>query len=534
VLGLAACAADDVGSDEGSMEGDPGAVGSTSEAMTANEILARADAFIAAKVPYCGAVRGGKDYMCGGTCQRPAAAWDHYRSDCSGFVSWCWQIASVPSTHSYIVDKSGANGWHTVAIDELRAGDAVVCDGHIKLFSKFVGKGSAEIYEEYNCGHVGRKGVQTFTRSGNTLKFAYDSRIYHGIRRNGLTAPAPPAPPPAAPAPTVPAPTVPAPTVPAPTGSLPTASVVVKGAIDIAARSVAGWAVDMDAKDAALTIDAYFDGDATKGFHVQARANLPRVDVAKALGVLPEHGFSIATPLFYCDGSAHTVTVLGAPADGKSPRALLGTAARSVSCAVPPAKAGILRHVVDPTSLAAWKLDVRRSLRWTSPADRAAYEVAAALPPERRVGRTSDGAVWLVDGDSRRAAGNADALVAWSVDAASVSELTAAEVALPEGVALPSRPVLVQALGAPEIYLLDVDPANEVDPGAEGPDEVDPVSSSLPRRHELSGPASDGCSVGVAGGAGSPSGGLALALLGLVLGAARARRRGADAAQRGF
>jgi hypothetical protein len=497
MLSLAACAGDEVGSDDRAQPGDPGAtVASTSQAMTTSEILTRADDYVAANVPYCGGVRGGTDYICGGTCQRPAAPWDHYRSDCSGFVSWCWQIASDPTTSGYMTDTAGANGWHSVAIDDLAAGDAVVCDGHIKLFSKLVTAGSAEIYEEYNCGHVAHKAVQTFTRSGDTLKFAYDSRVYHGIRRNGLTAP-----------------------VPAPPSPAPAASSAVKGAIDSAARSVAGWAVDLGAKSAALTVEAYFDGDPASGFRVEGKASLPRPDVATTLGVDPNHGFSIVTPLYFCDGSAHSVTVLGTPADGKSAKAPLGKASQPVTCVVPPARPGVLRHVADPASLAAWKLDERRSLRWMTADDRAAYEVVADLPAQPRIGRTSDGAVWLVDGASRRPIGSAASVADWSIDAAKVGELTPAEAALPVGLPLSSRPVLVRALGTPEIYLLDVDPANPVDPAAEAPEDADLASSG--RRGALAGA---GC--GIARGAGSPGAALGGALtLALALAAARRRAR---------
>jgi hypothetical protein len=73
-----------------------------------------------------------------------------------------------------------------VKIEDMQPGDAFVCDGHIKLFSKFVSATEAEIYEESDCGKVASKSTQTFTRSGETLTFAYDTRVYHPIRRNGI------------------------------------------------------------------------------------------------------------------------------------------------------------------------------------------------------------------------------------------------------------------------------------------------------------------------------------------------------------
>jgi hypothetical protein len=491
---LGACATDEVGSDEDAEPGDPGAVSSTSQAIAVDEIMARAAEWVAKGVPYCGGVRGGTDYICGGTCQRPAAAWDNYRSDCSGFVSWCWQIASVPTTRGYMVDNAGTNGWHTIAIDDLKAGDAVVCDGHIKLFSAFVGSGSAEMYEEYNCGKVARKSVQSFSRSGNTMRFGYDTRTYHPIRRNGLAE-----------------------------------ALVVRGALDNATNAVTGWAVDLDAKAAALTVDAYFDGegDTKKGYRVQAKADLPRPDVAKALGVGPNHGYSIPTPLFFCDALEHTVTLFGRPADGKTAPVLLGKAARPFKCPIPRARAGVLRHVVNPSSLGAWKFDLHRSLRWATTADREAYAVSATLPLAPRAGRTSDGAVWVVDGPIRRRV-IAETRAAWSL-AGELPALDAFDAKLPEGLPLPSRPVLVRAVGAPEIYLLDMDPGNPIDPGAEdgeeagspGADEDGDALSASGLRRPLFDDDAGGCSLARTSGVSRLP--VALGML-LALGALRARR----------
>jgi hypothetical protein len=83
--------------------------------------------------------------------QRPAAPWDNFRSDCSGFVSWAWQIMDDPTTATYVSDRAGPNGWTTIPIDSLRAGDALVTDGHMKLFSHFVGSNGVDILEEFSA-----------------------------------------------------------------------------------------------------------------------------------------------------------------------------------------------------------------------------------------------------------------------------------------------------------------------------------------------------------------------------------------------
>lgn len=433
ILGmLVACGAnDEVGSDRDARSVDPVTLGVVAEAVSVDEILARANEYLAANVPYCGGINGGTDYICGGTCRRPKAAWDKYRSDCSGFVSWCWQIASCPTTDGFMRDVSGSNGWRTVKIDELVAGDAVVCDGHIKLFSKFVGEGKAEVYEEYNCGHTARKSVQAFTRSGNTLRFAYDSRVYHGIRRNSLVAPTEP--------------------------------VSVQSSLDVAGSSIDGWVVDMGAKERSLVVDAWVDGDAQSGFHVQGRADVARPDVAARLGVTPNHGFSIPTPLYFCDGREHALTVVA----GKTP---ITGAPKKLSCAVPPAIQGVLREVVDAAALGAWKLDLHTSLRWVTPEDHAAYKNAAPLPAAPHAGKSSDGRAWLVDGRARRLLADAGVIAAWGLDVDELSPLDAASARLPEGPEMPSKPVLVKAVGGSSVFVLDFDPAHPADdPGADEP-----------------------------------------------------------------
>lgn len=185
------CAADAI--DEPSVESpsaQEGPIGQTSEAITAASIMTRAKEWVDQKVLYCAVANHKWDAKCGYTCERPAAAWDAYRSDCSGFVSWCWQISWQPSSGIYMTDRTGTDGWKTIPIDSLSAGDALVCNGHIMLFSRWVTSTSFEIYQESNCGKVANFGTRTFKRNADgTLLIGTDTRIYHPIRRNGLTAP---------------------------------------------------------------------------------------------------------------------------------------------------------------------------------------------------------------------------------------------------------------------------------------------------------------------------------------------------------
>ena len=121
-----------------------GSTSSLEVVVHVDDVMARAQEWVNLRVPYCGGVRGGGDAICGGICNRPSAPWNGYRSDCSGFLSWAWQIPDDPATATYVRDRGGDHGWRTVAIADLRTGDAMVANGHIKLVSKMVGDGGAK------------------------------------------------------------------------------------------------------------------------------------------------------------------------------------------------------------------------------------------------------------------------------------------------------------------------------------------------------------------------------------------------------
>ncbi|MEO8878248.1 MAG: hypothetical protein ABI461_21825, partial [Polyangiaceae bacterium] len=180
---------------------DEGASSSSEDEISASDIIARADAYVAANVLYCQAPAG-QEYNDSEACYpgvacpdpSPAKPWHDYRTDCSGFVSYVWQIPSDPDTSTFSYDESGSQGWSSIALADLRGGDAIVAEGHIKLFSKYEGANAMEIYEEYDCNKHGRKTTQGFSRiGGERILIDGDDRPYHGIRRNALTASKPPA-----------------------------------------------------------------------------------------------------------------------------------------------------------------------------------------------------------------------------------------------------------------------------------------------------------------------------------------------------
>ncbi|MEO8878083.1 MAG: GH25 family lysozyme [Polyangiaceae bacterium] len=233
----------------------------------------------------------------------------------------------------------------------------------------------------------------------------------------------------------------------------------VTGYLDSANTTVVGWAADLNAPTKSLKVDVYFGGAAgAGGYGEQVLANISRPDVAKSTGAGPLHGYSLKTPLYYCDGKAHPVYAYAHQvSDNKA--VILKDAPRNETCAPGASPAGLLRHVTSQTVLAAWKLDVHTMERWMTPADEAKHTVGGDWPATRVLGRTADGAVWLVDGTERRHVQSEKSLTAWNLQTVTIAAWTAAEEATyTEGQPLPLAPILLQTIGNPAIYVLDADP----------------------------------------------------------------------------
>lgn len=149
--------------------------------------LARARLWIEASMPYCGGPNGGKDVICGGTCTRSGESkkpeWDKYRSDCSGFVSWAWELPAPGRTTSTLApydDEVSA----VIDVKDLAVGDALNAKGHTMLWGGWVDEaaGKALILQESRCGQVAHEKVSTFSKvDATTLKIS-DGRTFRPIR----------------------------------------------------------------------------------------------------------------------------------------------------------------------------------------------------------------------------------------------------------------------------------------------------------------------------------------------------------------
>jgi hypothetical protein len=156
----------------------------------AETTLARARAWIAAGMPYCGGPNGGDDVICGGTCERDGAAesaeWDDYRSDCSGFVSWAWDLPA-PGRVTKTFAPYDTEASVVISVDDLEPGDALNSGSHVMLFGGWVDEeaGKATILQESRCGTKASEKVVTFTPIGSSLLELSDGRQFHTIRYRG-------------------------------------------------------------------------------------------------------------------------------------------------------------------------------------------------------------------------------------------------------------------------------------------------------------------------------------------------------------
>ena len=167
---------------------------STALAIAASTIVSRADEWVTAKVPYCQAANheADGDSSCSATCERPDnAAWDAYRSDCSGFVSWAWGLAA-PGLDTSELAPADTSVSRTIPGADLQPGDALNIPGdHIVLFTGRATTGSvANFYEEPGCS-VAEPYAHAFTSSvtiaGDSVYIAYEGRTFTAIRYTGVT-----------------------------------------------------------------------------------------------------------------------------------------------------------------------------------------------------------------------------------------------------------------------------------------------------------------------------------------------------------
>lgn len=151
----------------------------------ASTAVSRGWEWVNAGVPYCGAAKGGADGICGGTCVRTGSAanplWDPYRSDCSGFVSWAWQLPAPGYTTATLPSSATA-----IAGPTLAPGDALLGGGHVVLFDSWQDKaaGKALLLHEPSCGLTAKAETATLSTVANSSSVTLWGINYTAYRRN--------------------------------------------------------------------------------------------------------------------------------------------------------------------------------------------------------------------------------------------------------------------------------------------------------------------------------------------------------------
>ncbi len=167
--------------------------GSTSSAITANESIARAQQWVAAKLPYCQSAnhQPDGDTACSPVCTRPDnPEWDPYRSDCSGLVSWAWGLPA-PGRVTWELVPAQTDITNTIPAASLEPGDAInKPHDHTMLFVAWVVPGHrATFIEEPGCSsstpyaHALDSDV---TISGTSITVAHNGITFDAIRYKKL------------------------------------------------------------------------------------------------------------------------------------------------------------------------------------------------------------------------------------------------------------------------------------------------------------------------------------------------------------
>lgn len=180
-------------------------VSSSSDAVTGSTIVSRGMEWVNAGLHYCQAARGDVDYD--SSCwawEGPShrcdcesnAAWNAYRSDCSGFVTWAWGLPPV-GDGGYVTSEFAPYGTsfsHTIPGSDLQPGDALNKnpDEHIILFKQWVSVGHSAVFmEEPGCSSsvpYAHEFTSDVSISGDSVYVDYEGASFYAIRYNGATS----------------------------------------------------------------------------------------------------------------------------------------------------------------------------------------------------------------------------------------------------------------------------------------------------------------------------------------------------------
>ena len=179
-------------------------LGSSTDPITQATIVSRGMEWVNARLHYCQAARGAVDYdsSCWAwegpshRCDRESnSAWNAYRSDCSGFVTFAWGLPPVGDGGYVTGDFAPFSDAFSHTIDgiDLAPGDALNknTNEHIILFKNWVSKGRTAVFmEEPGCS-VSTPYAHEFTSdvsiSGTSVYVDYEGATFYAIRFHGTS-----------------------------------------------------------------------------------------------------------------------------------------------------------------------------------------------------------------------------------------------------------------------------------------------------------------------------------------------------------
>jgi hypothetical protein len=172
---------------------EDGETATLDSSITANAAIARAEEWVNAKLHYCQSANHARDYdsACSTYCERTNnSAWDPYRSDCSGLVSWAWGLAA-PGRVTGEFAPFRTDITHTIEASSLSPGDAVNNSEHVMLFKAWVNPGhEATFIEEPGCSSstpYAHEFTSSVSISGHSISVSHNGMTFTAIRYNGLT-----------------------------------------------------------------------------------------------------------------------------------------------------------------------------------------------------------------------------------------------------------------------------------------------------------------------------------------------------------
>jgi hypothetical protein len=166
-----------------------------SSPVTRSQVIANAEQWVSAMLTYCQSPNGQPDgdTSCSSVCMRTSnPQWDPYRSDCSGFVSWAWELPP-PGLVTGDFAPIGSSDSNTINCTDMKPGDAAnryPNTGHIVLFKNWITPGSEAVFiEEPGCSAsmpYAHEFQSTVTCSGSTVNIGYEGDTFTAIRYTNI------------------------------------------------------------------------------------------------------------------------------------------------------------------------------------------------------------------------------------------------------------------------------------------------------------------------------------------------------------